>query len=65
MVYKHDYDKALTILRVILQCLNDGESLGVKKLAYRHKDIIHIYYTFTVNQKGKLWQTIYKKQNKL
>jgi predicted DNA-binding transcriptional regulator YafY len=33
MAYKHDYDKALTRLRVILQRLNDGESLGVKELA--------------------------------
>jgi len=33
MRYKHDYDKALTRLRVILQRLNDGESLGVKELA--------------------------------
>jgi predicted DNA-binding transcriptional regulator YafY len=33
MAYKHDYDKALTRLRIILQRLNDGESLGVKDLA--------------------------------
>lgn len=33
MAYKHDYDKALTRLRIILQRLNDGESLGVKELA--------------------------------
>ena len=33
MAYKHDYDKALTRLRVILQRLNDGEALGVKELA--------------------------------
>jgi predicted DNA-binding transcriptional regulator YafY len=33
MAYKHDYDKALTRLRVILQRLNDGESLSVKDLA--------------------------------
>jgi len=33
MAYKHDYDKTLTRLRVILQRLNDGESLGVKELA--------------------------------
>ena len=33
MAYKHDYDKALTRLRVILQRLNDGESLGVKELS--------------------------------
>lgn len=33
MGYKHDYDKALTRLRVILQRLNDGESLVVKELA--------------------------------
>ena len=33
MGYKHNYDKALTRLRVILQRLNDGESLSVKELA--------------------------------
>jgi len=33
MAYKHDYDKTLTRLRVILQRLNDGEALGVKELA--------------------------------
>jgi len=33
MAYKHDYDKALTRLRIILQRLNDGESLSVKELA--------------------------------
>ena len=33
MPYKHDYDKALTRLRIILQRLNDGEALGVKELA--------------------------------
>jgi predicted DNA-binding transcriptional regulator YafY len=33
MAYKHDYDKALTRLRVILQRLNDGEALSVKELA--------------------------------
>ena len=33
MPYKHDYDKALTRLRIILQRLNDGELLSVKELA--------------------------------
>ena len=33
MAYKHDYDKALTRLRIILQRLNDGEALSVKELA--------------------------------
>ena len=33
MRYKHDYDRTLTRLRVILQKLNDGESLSVKELA--------------------------------
>ena len=33
MAYKHNYDKTLTRLRLILQKLNDGESLGVKELA--------------------------------
>ncbi len=33
MAYKHDYDKTLTRLRIILQRLNDGELLSVKELA--------------------------------
>ena len=33
MAYKHDYDKTLTRLMIILQRLNDGESLSVKELA--------------------------------
>ena len=33
MAYKHDYDKILTRLTVILSKLNDGESLSVKEMA--------------------------------
>ncbi len=33
MAYKHDYDKILTRLTIILSKLNDGESLSVKELA--------------------------------
>jgi len=33
MAYKHDYDKILTRLTVILSRLNDGEALSVKALA--------------------------------
>lgn len=33
MAYKHDYDKILTRLMVILSRLNDGEALSVKELA--------------------------------
>jgi len=33
MAYKHDYDKTLRRLMVILKKLNDGESLSVKELA--------------------------------
>ena len=33
MPYKHDYDKILTRLTVILSRLNDGEALSVKELA--------------------------------
>ena len=33
MAYKHDYDKILTRLTVILSKLNDGEALSVKELA--------------------------------
>jgi len=33
MAYKHDYDKILTRLMVVLSRLNDGEALSVKELA--------------------------------
>ena len=33
MAYKHDYDKILTRLTIILAKLNDGEALSVKELA--------------------------------
>ena len=33
MAYKHDYDKILTRLIIILARLNDGEALSVKELA--------------------------------
>lgn len=33
MGYKHDYDKILTRLTIILSRLNDGEALSVKDLA--------------------------------
>lgn len=33
MAYKHDYDKILTRLTIILARLNDGEALSVKELA--------------------------------
>lgn len=33
MAYKHDYDKILTRLMIILARLNDGEALSVKELA--------------------------------
>ena len=33
MAYKHDYDKILTRLILILSRLNDGEALSVKELA--------------------------------
>ncbi len=33
MAYKHDYDKILTRLTIILSKLNDGESLSVKDMA--------------------------------
>lgn len=33
MAYKHDYDKTLTRLNIIIARLNDGESLSVNELA--------------------------------
>ena len=33
MAYKHDYDKILTRLTIILSRLNDGEALSVTELA--------------------------------
>jgi len=66
MAYKHDYDKALTRLRVILQRLNDGESLGVKELAVEfnvstrtiqrdfNEKLVSSYPIFQENKKWKM-----------
>lgn len=66
MAYKHDYDKALTRLRVILQRLNDGEALSVKELAKEfnvsvrtiqrdfNEKLVSSYPIFQENKKWKM-----------
>ena len=66
MAYKHDYDKALTRLRIILQRLNDGESLSVKELAEEfgvsvrtiqrdfNEKLVSSYPIFQENKKWKM-----------
>jgi predicted DNA-binding transcriptional regulator YafY len=66
MAYKHDYDKALTRLRIILQRLNDGEALRVKELAEEfnvstrtiqrdfNERLIALYPIFQENKKWKM-----------
>ena len=66
MAYKHDYDKALTRLRIILQRLNDGESLSVKELAKEfnvsvrtiqrdfNEKLVSSYPIFQENKKWKM-----------
>jgi predicted DNA-binding transcriptional regulator YafY len=66
MGYKHDYDKALTRLRVILQRLNDGESLSTKELAEEfnvstrtiqrdfNEKLVGLYPIYQENKKWKM-----------
>jgi len=64
MAYKHDYDKALTRLRIILQRLNDGETLSVSELAQEfgvsqrtiQRDFNQrLVGSYPIEKKGKLW----------
>lgn len=64
MAYKHDYDKILTRLTVILSKLNDGESLSVKELATEfntsdrtiQRDFNERLSSFPIYQENKKWK---------
>jgi len=64
MAYKHDYDKILTRLTVILSKLNDGESLSVKALAKEfntsdrtiQRDFNERLASFPIYQENKKWK---------
>lgn len=64
MAYKHDYDKILTRLTVILSKLNDGEALSVKALAEEfntsdrtiQRDFNERLASFPIYQEGKKWK---------
>ena len=64
MAYKHDYDKILTRLTVILSKLNDGEALSVKELAKEfntsdrtiQRDFNERLVSFPIYQENKKWK---------
>jgi len=64
MAYKHDYDKILTRLTIILSRLNDGEALSVKSLAEEfnvsdrtiQRDFNERLISFPVYQDKKKWK---------
>lgn len=64
MAYKHDYDKILTRLTVILSKLNDGEALSVKELALEfntsdrtiQRDFNERLISFPIYQENKKWK---------
>lgn len=64
MAYKHDYDKILTRLTIILSRLNDGEALSVKELAEEfnvsertiQRDFNERLVSFPVYQDKKKWK---------
>jgi len=64
MAYKHNYDKILTRLTVILSRLNDGESLSVSELAKEfnvsdrtiQRDFNERLISFPVYQEKKRWK---------
>ena len=64
MGYKHDYDKILTRLTVILSKLNDGEALSVKELAKEfntsdrtiQRDFNERLVSFPIYQENKKWK---------
>jgi len=64
MAYKHDYDKILTRLTVILSKLNDGEVLSVKELAKEfntsdrtiQRDFNERLVSFPIYQENKKWK---------
>ena len=64
MAYKHDYDKILSRLTVILSKLNDGEDLSVKELAKEfgtsertiQRDFNERLVSFPIYQENKKWK---------
>ncbi len=64
MAYKHDYDKILTRLTLILSKLNRGESLSVKELAKEfnvsertiQRDFNQRLISFPIFQESKKWK---------
>ena len=64
MAYKHDYDKILTRLTVILSKLNDGEALSVKELAKEfntsdrtiQRDFNERLVSFPIYQENNKWK---------
>ena len=64
MAYKHDYDKILTRLTIILSKLNDGEALSVKELAKEfntsdrtiQRDFNERLISFPIYQENKKWK---------
>jgi predicted DNA-binding transcriptional regulator YafY len=64
MAYKHDYDKALTRLRIILKRLNEGEALSVTSLAEEfnvstrtiQRDFNEKLTSYPIIQENKKWK---------
>jgi len=64
MAYKHDYDKALTRLRIILKKLNEGEALSVTELAEEfgcstktvQRDFNEKLTSYPIYQENKKWK---------
>ena len=64
MAYKHDYDKILTRLTVILSKLNDGEALSIKDLSEEfgvstrtiQRDFNKRLLVFPIYQENKKWK---------
>ena len=64
MAYKHDYDKALTRLRIILKKLNEGEALSVTDLAEEfgvstrtiQRDFNEKLTSYPIIQENKKWK---------
>jgi len=64
MAYKHDYDKILTRLTIILSKLNDGEPLSEKELAIEfnvstktlQRDFNERLSSFPIYKENKLWR---------
>ena len=64
MPYKHDYDKILTRLTIILSRMNDGEALSVTELAKEfnvsertiQRDFNERLIHFPIYQEGKSWK---------